>query len=82
MSLGLMIDKKTKRFVSTAVSVRSTNVFFNLSLSVLGLRLFDQDPIAVGQQEAKNQSENYHRRHHTEMLAEHALMLDEDKNPR
>jgi len=77
MSLGLMIDKRTKRFV---------NPFFlsglctlNPSTSALSLRLFGKDITTVGQQKANTQDEN--REHQTETPVEHAPMLDEDKEP-
>ena len=50
---------------------------FNLSLSVLGLRLFGQDTTTEGQ----SQSETYRRRHHPGTPVEHAPVHDEDKKP-
>jgi hypothetical protein len=78
MSLGLMIDKKTKRFVRPifpGVLEHVSNPFF----SALSLRLFGQDITTVGQQKAKSQNENQDREHQTETPVEHAPILDEDK---
>ena len=79
MSLGLMIDKRTKRFVKPVFFYRVCGCTLNPSISALSLRLFGKDITTVGQQKAKTQDEN--REHQTETPVEHAPMLEEDKEP-
>jgi len=76
MSLGLMIDKKTKRFVKFVCRVHER--VLNLLISALSLRLFGKDITTVGQQKAKSQTENQARGHQTATPVEHAPMLEED----
>lgn len=79
MSLGLMIDKRTKRFVTPIFFYRVYGHTLNPSISALSLRLFGKDITTVGQQKAKTQDEN--RDHQTETPVEHAPMLEEDREP-
>lgn len=77
MSLGLMIDKKTKRFVDSIFFCRIHERVLNPLISALSLRLFGKDITTVGQQKAKSESEN--REHQTETPVEHAPMIEEDE---
>lgn len=81
MSLGLMIDKKTKRFVELFFTTWIYRCALNPSVSALSLRLFGKDITTVGQQKVKNQTENQDKGHHTMTPVEHAPVLDEDKEP-
>jgi len=80
MSLGLMIDKKTKRFVKPFFC-RTHGRILNPSISALSLRLFGKDITTVGQQKAKSQHEDQARGRHTGTPVEHAPLLEEDKEP-
>lgn len=80
MSLGLMIDKKTKRFAESIFYWIHECVLIPL-ISALSLRLFGKDITTVGQQKDKSQSENPARGHQTETPVEHAPVLEEDKEP-
>lgn len=78
MSLGLMIDKKTKRFVKP-IFYRICERILNLLISALSLRLFGRDITTVGQQKTKSQNENQDRGHQTMTPVEHPPVLEEDK---
>ena len=80
MSLGLMIDKKTKRFVKP-IFCRICKRILSLLISALSLRLFGQDITTVGQQKTKSQDENQARGHQTMTPVEHPPVLEEDKEP-
>lgn len=80
MSLGLMIDKKTKRFVKLIFYQVREHVL-KPQVSALSLRLFGKDITTVGQQKAKNESESQARGHQTETPVEHAPVVEEDKEP-
>jgi len=80
MSLGLMIDKKTKRFVKPNFCWICKRIL-NLLISALSLRLFGKDITTVGQQKAKSQDENQARGHQTVTPVEHPPVLEEDQEP-
>jgi len=80
MSLGLMIDKKTKRFVKP-IFCRICKFILNLLISALSLRLFGKDITTVGQQKAKSQNESQARGHQTMTPVEHPPVLEEDNDP-
>lgn len=80
MSLGLMIDKKTKRFVKL-IFCRICKHILSLLISALSLRLFGKDITTVGQQKAKSQDENQAKGHQTMTPVEHPPVLEEDKEP-
>ena len=79
MSLGLMIDKKTKRFVRPTPAPTPRTYPESLSFSALSLRLFGKDITTVGQQKDKNEIENQDKGYRAETPVEHAPMVDEDR---